>query len=92
MALPIHFVVDPQEMVLCGSIVCIWLYNTLFVPKAYLVPPLSGGTRSKLAIWTYYLNSLLCVVSLREPRLQTPGKLRDGPKDPVIGNVCKLFS
>ncbi|XP_075452014.1 palmitoyltransferase ZDHHC21 isoform X1 [Ascaphus truei] len=98
MALPIHFVVDPQGWCCVGVIVCIWLYNTLFVPKLILFPRFQEGHVSAAAIWTYYLTSLLCVVSLLRASTADPGKLRDGPKDPVIDkelwelcNKCNLM-
>ncbi|MEE6459108.1 hypothetical protein FKM82_000541 [Ascaphus truei] len=68
MALPIHFVVDPQGWCCVGVIVCIWLYNTLFVPKLILFPRFQEGHVPAAAIWNKELWELCNKCNLMRPK------------------------
>ncbi|XP_053558550.1 palmitoyltransferase ZDHHC21 isoform X2 [Bombina bombina] len=98
MALPIHFVVDPQGWCCVGVIFFIWLYNTLFVPRLILFPRFDEGDVSAFVIWMYYLASFFCVLSLLRASTADPGKLKESPKDTLtdrenweLCNKCNMM-
>ncbi|GAA6100888.1 palmitoyltransferase ZDHHC21 [Tachysurus ichikawai] len=98
MKLRLHFVVDPMGWFCVSTVLFIWFYNTVLIPKLVLLPHYAEGHIPGAVVVCYYLASLLCVTALLRASTVDPGRLDQNPKIPLtereqweLCNKCNLM-
>ncbi|XP_017327257.1 palmitoyltransferase ZDHHC21 isoform X3 [Ictalurus punctatus] len=98
MKLRLHCVVDSMGWFCLSTVLFIWFYNTILIPKLVLLPHYAEGHIPGALVACYYVASLLCVSALLRASTADPGRLNQDPKIPLaereqweLCNKCNLM-